>query len=87
MGARALYQPLPEIPEDLRHRAIDLVAVARFRVAANGSAEVELIEPTPDAALNRALLDALKKWRVFPAMEGGKPQASTIEIRIPISVR
>ena len=87
MGARALYQPLPEIPEELRRRALDLVAVARFRVAANGSAEVELIQPTPDAALNRALLDTLKKWRFFPALEGGKPQASTIEIRIPISVR
>jgi protein TonB len=87
MGARALYQPLPEIPEELRRRALDLVAVARFRVAANGSAEVELIQPTPDAALNRALLDTLKKWRFFPAMEGGKPQASTLEIRIPISVR
>jgi protein TonB len=87
MGARALYQPLPEIPEELRRRAIDLVAVARFHVAANGSAEVELIQPTPDAALNRALLDTLKKWRFFPAMEGGKPLASTIEVRIPISVR
>jgi protein TonB len=87
MGARALYQPLPEIPEELRRRAVDLVAVARFRVAANGSAEVELIEPTPDAALNRALLETLKKWRFFPALEGGKPRASTIEIRIPISVR
>ena len=87
MGARALYQPLPEIPEELRRRALDLVAVARFRVAANGSAEVELIQPTPDAALNRALLDTLKKWRFFPSMEGGKPQASTLEIRIPISVR
>jgi periplasmic protein TonB len=87
MGARALYQPLPEIPEELRRRAIDLVAVARFRVAANGSAEVELIEPTSDAALNRALIETLKKWRFFPALEGGKPQASTIEIRIPISIR
>lgn len=87
MGARAIYQPLPEIPAELRRRAIDLVAVARFRVAANGSAEVELIEPTPDAALNRALVETLKKWRFFPAMEAGKPVASTLEIRIPISVR
>ena len=85
-GARALYQPLPEITEELRRRAIDLVAVAPFHVAATGSADVEL-QPTPDAALNRALLDTLKKWRFFPALEGGKPQASTIKIRIPISVR
>ncbi len=87
MGARALYQPLPEIPEELRRRAMDLVAVARFHVAVSGSAEVELIQPTPDATLNRALLDALKKWRFFPEMERGKPQPSTVDIRIPISVR
>ena len=87
MGARALYQPLPEIPEDLRRRAIDLVAVARFRVSANGSAEVELIEPTPDPSLNRALMETLRKWRFFPAMESGKPVASVVDIRIPISVR
>jgi protein TonB len=86
-GARALYQPLPEIPDELRRRAIDLVAVARFRVAANGAAEVELIQPTPDATLNRALLEALKKWRFFPALEAGQPVASSMEIRIPISVR
>jgi protein TonB len=87
MGARAIYQPLPDVPEELRRRAIDLVAVARFRVAANGTAEVELIQPTPDAGLNRALLDTLKKWRFFPAMESGKAVASVVDIRIPISVR
>ncbi len=87
MGARAIYRPLPEIPEALRRRAVELVAVARFRVAADGSAEVELIEPTPDPGLNRALLETLKKWRFFPAMEDGKPVASSIDIRIPISVR
>jgi protein TonB len=87
MGARAIYQPLPDVPEELRQRAIDLVAVARFRVAANGSAEVELIQPTPDAALNRALLDTLRRWRFVPAMESGKPIASVVDIRIPISVR
>jgi periplasmic protein TonB len=86
-GAHALYQPLPEIPDELRRRAINLIAVARFRVAANGAAEVELIQPTPDATLNRTLLDALKRWRFLPAMDVGKPVASTLEIRVPISVR
>jgi len=56
-------------------------------VAADGSAQVELIEPTPDPALNSALLETLRKWRFFPAMEAGKPQASTLDIRIPMSVR
>jgi len=87
MGARALYQPMPEIPDSLRSRNIDLVAVARFRVAADGSAQVELIEATPEPTLNSALLDTLAKWQFFPAMHNGRPVASIIDIRIPISVK
>jgi protein TonB len=87
MGARALYQPMPEIPEELRRANLDLVAVARFRVAANGAATIELVQPTPEPRLNSALLDALKRWRFFPAMENGRPVDSTVDIRIPISVR
>jgi protein TonB len=87
MGARAIYKPLPEIPETLRRRALEVVAVARFQVAANGSAQVELIEPTSDPDLNRTLLESLKRWRFFPSMQDGKPVASTVDIRIPISVK
>ena len=87
MGARALYKPLPEIPDALRRRSIDTVALARFRVGADGSAQVELIEPTSDPDLNLALLDSLKRWRFFPAMQNGKPVASSIDIRIPVSVK
>jgi protein TonB len=87
MGARAIVRPLPEIPEALRHRNIDLVAVARFQVSAAGTAQVELIEPTSDPELNHALLDALRRWRFFPGMQDGKPVASTVDIRIPISVK
>jgi protein TonB len=87
MSARAIYQPMPEIPDALRHRNVELVAIARFRVGADGKAEVELVQSTPEPSLNRALLERLKAWRFFPAMASGKPVASVIEIRIPISVR
>ena len=49
MSARAIYRPMPEIPESLRRRNVELVAVARFRVTATGTATVELVEPTSDA--------------------------------------
>jgi protein TonB len=86
-GARAIYQPLPEIPEALRRRRIELVTVARFEVSPSGSATVELITPTSEPELNRVLLETLKSWRFFPAMSQGKPVASAVEIRIPVSVR
>jgi len=87
MGARAIYKPLPEIPEALRYRNIEVVAVARFSVAASGAAEVDLVEPTSDPDLNRVLVESLKRWRFFPAMQDGKPVASTVDVRIPISVK
>jgi periplasmic protein TonB len=86
MGARAIYRPMPEIPEDLRRRNLRMVAIARFRVAADGGAEVELTQPTSDPRLNVAVLAALRKWRFFPAMIDGRPAASTIDVRIPIAV-
>jgi periplasmic protein TonB len=87
MGARAIYRPLPEIPEEIRRRSATLVAVARFRIAADGAATVDLIQPTPDPRFNSALLATLRTWRFFPAMADGRPVASTVDIRIPISAR
>jgi periplasmic protein TonB len=87
LGARAIFQPLPQIPDDLRRADLDLMAIARFRVASNGTATVELIQPTSNLELNRALLETLKRWRFFPAIQDGKAVASTIDIRIPISVK
>jgi outer membrane biosynthesis protein TonB len=33
------------------------------------------------------LMSAMQKWRFFPAMDNGRPTASTIDIRVPIEVR
>lgn len=86
-GARAIFKPMPELPVELRRHDVEWVARARFAVAADGSAAVELIEPTSDPHLNRLLLEALKRWRFFPALEQGRPVASTLELRIPITVK
>ncbi len=86
-GARAIFKPMPELPAELRRRNVEWVAVARFKVAADGSAEVELVEPTSEPLLNRLLLATLKRWRFFPALDNGRPVASSLELRIPISVK
>ncbi len=86
-GARAIVQPMPKIPEDLRQGAFKSAALARFHIAVDGSAEVELAKPTPNPRLNRILLDSLKKWRFMPAIKGGKPVASVEEILVKIEVK
>jgi periplasmic protein TonB len=86
-GARAIVQPMPQIPEDLRAEAFKSSALARFHIAVDGSAEVELAKPTPFPRLNRILLDSLKKWRFMPAIKSGMPVASTEEILVKIEVK
>jgi protein TonB len=87
IAARAIYKPTPVIPEELRRHPFEAVAVARFRIAPDGTAKVELVQPTGDPSLNRTLLETLATWRFFPALVQGRPMASSLDIRIPVSVR
>ena len=85
-AARAIVQPMPDIPPELRRQALRLVAVVRFAIAADGSARAELTEATPNPELNRVLLQAFARWRFFPATEQGRPVASELTLRVPITV-
>jgi protein TonB len=86
-GARAIYAPMPTIPDDMREDALNTVAVAAFKVAVDGSAEVTLVKPTAIPRLNYLLLSTLKEWRFFPAIKNGQPVASQFELRIPITIQ
>lgn len=86
MGARAIYQPIPKIPDELREEAINAVAVARFHINIDGTATVELITPTSNPHINQLILNTLKTWRFFPAMRDNKPQESVQEIRIHVDI-
>jgi len=85
-GARVIFRPMPQIPDDLRNIAFKFSARARFNIAADGSVKVELIKPTPNPRLNRILLDSLKKWRFIPAIKNGNPIASAPEIDVKMEV-
>jgi periplasmic protein TonB len=86
-GARAIFNPLPKIPDELRDRASSAEALARFDIRPDGTVLVELVTPTPDPLLNRVILETLRTWRFFPATENGKPVASSQEVRIRLEVR
>jgi protein TonB len=86
-AAHVLYSPLPKIPDELRDQALEMVALARFDIGPNGTATVELVQPTPNPVLNRIILDTLKTWRFFPALDRGRPVASAQEVRVQLEVR
>jgi protein TonB len=85
-AAHAISQPLPELPDDLREQAYQTVATARFAIHVDGSVEVDLIKPTSNPRLNQILLETLRKWRFFPAMQAGHPVESRQDIRVHFNV-
>ncbi len=86
MGARAIYQPKPEIPDDMRDQSVHVAVLARFHIAADGTVTVELVKPAADPRINQLLLNTLRDWRFFPAIQNGKPVDSDQEILIHFDV-
>ncbi|MGH8780886.1 energy transducer TonB [Paraburkholderia sp.] len=82
-----MSQPLPDLPDDLRELAYQAVAVARFTIRPDGTCSVELIKPTANPRLNQILLDALRNWRFFPALDNGHPVESRRDVRVHFNVQ
>jgi len=86
-GARALYAPVPVIPDDLREEVFEAEAVANFQVSYDGDVQVTLVKPTTNPRLNQILLDTLRQWKFSPAMREGVAVDSRFDVRIPVSVQ
>jgi hypothetical protein len=86
-GPRAIYAPVPTIPEDLRDEVFEAKAVVLFHVSRDGNATVSLVSPTEFDELNNLILDTLKKWRFRPASKAGVAIDSAAQIRLLITVQ
>jgi len=81
-NAGPIYNPLPQIPDDLRVEAFKSESIAYFHIDAAGNVEhVELIKYCANPRLNALLLKSLKSWR-FKALE----VATTQEIKVKFKV-
>jgi len=78
---------MPQLPDALRQDELHLLALLRFHVAPDGSASVELLNPTPNLALNRVLLATFRTWKFIPAMQDGKPSASQEDLSVRVDVQ
>jgi outer membrane biosynthesis protein TonB len=77
-----LFQPLPEIPLDMRNEAFSAKIIAKFYIEKDGSvSDVELLEISHNPRLNLLLLKSLKKWRFE-----GSNQALTQVISVKFAV-
>lgn len=87
VGARALYAPTPQIPDDLRASVFSALAIAHFVVDRDGHVQVTLLRATSSPRLNQVILSSLRTWKFFPATQDGVPVASEFDLRIPIVVQ
>jgi outer membrane biosynthesis protein TonB len=63
-----LFQPLPEIPLDMRSEFFSTKIIAKFYIEKDGSvSNVELLEVSHNPRLNLLLLKSLKKWHFEPS--------------------
>jgi protein TonB len=86
-GPKAVYAPVPTIPDDMRDEVLQAVAVAHFRVFHDGRVVVSLAKPTDFSRLNDIILDTLHEWRFRPAMSKGVAVDSEAEVRLLITVQ
>jgi protein TonB len=86
-GATPIYQPLPDIPADLRSEAFSTFAIAHFNIDADGSATVRLIKPCENPQLNYLLLKSLQSWKFSPARnDKGEAISSVQDIKVRFKV-
>jgi hypothetical protein len=79
--------PLPEVPAGLLQQKGDWMMVARVHVARDGATDITITRPIDDPALNRAVDQALSRWRFRPSSAGyGQPEDSTIKLSVKVSV-
>jgi periplasmic protein TonB len=86
-GPRAIYAPVPSIPDDMRDEVMQATAVVRFHVERDGKATVALITPTEFSGLDQLILETLRKWRFHPALKNGTAIDSEAEVRLLITVQ
>ena len=85
-AAVPLAQPHPEIPEELRDADLNAAFEGVFTVHANGTATVNAVSGTGNAALDSLALDAARRWTFRPATRDGQPVESYLRLRIEFDV-
>ena len=79
--------PAPRYPRDAQRRGESGTALLRVHVGADGEpVSVDLVEGSGSRSLDRAAVDAVRRWHFDPAMRGGQPVAGTVQVPITFSL-
>jgi protein TonB len=80
---RAVYQPAPEYPAELRRKKVEGTVHVLFIVDKNGKVLNPMVQKSSNPALEPPALQAVRRWRFDPGKRQGR--AVQFKMRIPIS--
>lgn len=77
----------PEYPAGAARVREEGTVLVRVSVDAQGNpTDVDIAKRSGSSELDKAALDAVRKWRFNPAIEGGKPVASVAEVPVDFTM-
>ncbi len=80
---KAVHQPAPEFPAELRRRKTEGSVSVLFIVDRGGRVENPIVQKSSHPALEQPALQAVRRWRFEPGRRNG--QAVPFRMRVPIS--
>lgn len=80
---RAVYQPAPDYPGELRHKKIAGTVYVLFLVDQGGRVASPLVQKSTNPAFEQPALQAVKRWRFDPGKRNG--QTVQFRMRVPIT--
>jgi protein TonB len=84
---RPASSPAPRYPRDAQRRGETGTVLVRVHVGADGEpGSVDLVEGSGSRSLDRAAVDAVRRWRFEPAIRNGQAVAGTVQIPITFSL-
>lgn len=86
-AARPLSTPAPRYPREAQRRRLEGTVLLRVHVRANGDAgDIDLVQGSGSRDLDRAAVEAVRRWRFAPAMRNGQPVESAVQVPIAFNL-
>ena len=87
-AARALSTPAPRYPREAQRRGVAGTVLLRVHVRADGDAgDIDLVQGSGSRDLDRAAVDAVRRWRFAPATRNGQPVESAVQVPIAFNLK
>ena len=84
---RPIQQPAPDYPRDAFRRRESGTVLLRVHVGADGDPhDIDLISSSGSRSLDRAAIDAVRRWRFAPAMRGETPVEGIVQVPIEFAL-